>query len=450
MIQPNATSLPSGPFSPGQTQSTYFALYADDCLLHFALDELTPKQLEDHEANIALTAMLQVALTFMGREQDHAALHDKFLDAPWAETLTFYNGHFKALFDNIIPPTNYHYFPREGFYEAIADTHLPTELLSLYMVSGSNLALHDSRQAWELSQKVNSKMHFAATAPAAGIPVPETTVLTKATLASAGHAFFERHPAGAILKIQGLAGSRNVAPVASLEQAQAYVDEFPDDLQVLLQQQLDTSEFVEMTVDLNVRDSGVEITNTRKILFADGLWVGNYLSPSVTLSAQQRKVCLQVGDYVRKLGYCAPQGFNCGIDFFVRADSQPSNSQPTNSQPTVVIEINARWTGGLFPAQLIDRLGVHHEDCVAFIDIISTKALPKYLDFIRHYGTSQTFSEQGFRIVPMGFSPFTQTLDGIERMYVWQVIVGNYAEFAQQKNQVLGSTELPTANLITL
>lgn len=441
MTNTNATTLPSGPFSPGQTQSAFFALYADDCLLHFKLEDLTPKQQEDHNANIALTAMLQVALTYMGRENDHAALHDKFLQTPWAETLAFYNDHFKALFGNVIPPTNYHYFPNDGFYEAIADTHIPTELLCLYMISGSNLVLHGSEAAWRLSQRVNSKMHFAATAPAANIPVPATLVLTKAKLAQNGQAFFDQHPAGAMLKIQGLAGARNVASVSSLAEAQEYVDEFDDDLDVLLQEKLDASKFVEMTVDLNVTDTSVEITNTRKILFADGLWVGNYLSPTVTLSKQQQQVCLNVGEYVQKLGHAAPQGFNCGIDFFVRPDAP---------EELTVIEINARWTGGLFPAQLIERLGLQNEHCVAFIDLLSVNARPAYLEFIRNFGSEQSAHDFGFRIIPMGFSPFTQTMNDTQSMFVWQVIVGDYAAFTLQKDRVLGATELPTANLITL
>ena len=86
----STNNLPNGPFSPGQSQSTYFAMYADDCQLHFELAELTPKQLDDHAANIALTAMLQVALTYMGRNKDHVALHDTFEDAPWDAALAFY------------------------------------------------------------------------------------------------------------------------------------------------------------------------------------------------------------------------------------------------------------------------------------------------------------------------------------------------------------------------
>lgn len=445
----HATQMPSGAFSPGQRQSTFFAFYADDCLLHFKLDALTPKQREDHEANIALTAMLQVALTYMGKSTDHAALHDKFLESPWTEMLAFYNEHFKSLFGDVIPPENYHYFPRERFYESLADTVLPTELLSLYMVSGSNLALHGSEQAWQLSQRVNSKMHFAATAPAAGIPVPHTQVMKKASLPIAGAEFFARYPNGGMLKIQGLAGARNVTSVATLADAQAYVEEYDDDLSVLLQQKIDPAEFVEMTVDLNVSDNSVEITNTRKILFAEGLWVGNYLSPSVSLTDHQKEVCLQVGDYVRKLGYSAPEGLNCGIDFFVRAPA-PSRAATAQDNDILVIEINARWTGGLFPAQLIARLGAQDENCVAFIDVISRSRLDDYLALVRQFGDVSSLHKHRFRVVPMGFSPFTQFSDDVEQVYVWQVVIGDYSAFKRAKGVALPATELPTADLITI
>ena len=442
----STNNLPNGPFSPGQSQSTYFAMYADDCQLHFELAELTPKQLDDHAANIALTAMLQVALLYMGRNKDHVALHDTFQQAPWDATLAFYGSHFEALFGDVVPPAHYHYFPSNGFYEAIGQSQVTTELVNLYMVSGSNIALHNSQRAWQLSQKVNSKMHFARTAPLAGIPVPATQVMTKATLTTEGAEFFQDHPAGVMLKIQGLAGSRNVTYCANLAEAFAYVAEFEDKLPVLLQERLDASRYTEMTVDLNVTDTTVEITNTRKILFAEGLWVGNYLSPEVELSEAQKAICLRVGNYVRELGYASPQGFNCGIDFFVHPDAPDE---------LIVIEINARWTGGLFPAQLIERLGVQQQASVAFIDVISLSALEVYLSFIETHGLvdkqgARRPFDRAFHIVPMGFSPFTQEIERNTCVYVWQVVVGDFSEFVRTKNQALGSTELPTANLISV
>lgn len=425
-----------GAFTPGQQKSVNFALWADDCLLHFTEAQWTSKQREDHEANIVLTAMLQVALTYMGRKKDYAAMHDTFKQSPWRETLQLYNRIFIELFDDVIPESHYHYHPREGFYQSVANAEQPADLLGLYMVSGSNLCLHNDPAAWALSQRVNSKMHFAETAPGAGIPVPETLVSSKSGLDdNAARSFFDRHASsGVMVKVQGLAGARNVVAVRSLEEAKAFVADFSDDLDVLLQQRLDAGAYKEMTVDLKVADDGIEIANVRQILFADGLWVGNYISDRLCLSDRQRDVCMAVGRYVRKLGYTAPEGLNCGIDFFVRDDD------------IVVIEINARWTGGLFPAELLKRLQAEHEHSVAFIDVISESKLADYLGFMQ----SHLHPGGDFRMVPMGFSPFPQDFDGTASVYMWQVVIGDYEAFKRAKNAALGAAELPTADAITL
>lgn len=428
---------PFGPFTPDQDASVYYAFYADDCLLFFNEEELTPRQRADHQDNIALTAMLQVALTYMGQGKDHVALHDKFKEQPWAALLSFYQNIFAELFTDVVPLDHYHYFPNQKFYEAVAQTKLPTDLLGLYMVSGSNLALHQSHEAWSLSQKVNSKMHFSATAPAAGLPVPATLVCTKQDLGNAETTqFFAQHNNQVMIKILGLAGARNVTAVTSLTEAQAYIEEFEPDLDLVLQQQLDTREFTEMTVDLKVSDTDIRITNVRKILFADGLWVGNYISDRLTLSDAQRDVCLTVGEYVRELGHSSAEGYNCGIDFFVNGDD------------ITLIEINARWTGGLFPAHLIKRLNAQHEHSVAFIDILNVAQLPQYQQFL--LDNLHGSADGSFRLIPMGFSPFVQDMSGEQRIYVWQVVIGDYERFKQAKNAVLGTNELPTADAITL
>ena len=426
---------PARPYSPGQTEPVTFVMRADDCLLHFEEGALTPRQQADHQANIALTAMLQVALLFMGRSKDHLALHDRFLNRPWEDALRRYQQHFAELLGDVIPLEHLHYYPNDGFYEAVAEDEPPTPRYSLYMVSGSNLAVHQDREAWALSQRVNSKMHFAATAPAAGLPVPETLVCTKRALGNEDtRAFFRRHSTGVMIKLQGLAGARNVAAANDIADAVDYVAEFDDAIDVLLQERLDTASHTEMTVDLTITPDEVIITNVRRILFADGLWVGNYLSETLTLSSRQRDVCLAVGHYVRDQGYVADEGVNCGIDFFVHGDD------------ITVIEINARWTGGLFPAHLLKRLGIGAEDAIAFIDLVSASRFDEYLAFIDRHRNGN----DGFRFLPMGFSPFTQAINGQERIYVWQVVVGDFEHFQRTKNDALGAGELPTADLISL
>ncbi|MFK7913380.1 MAG: hypothetical protein AB8B93_05660 [Pseudomonadales bacterium] len=410
--------------------------------MHFSPSQWTPRQRLDHEANIVLTAMLQVALLFMGRSKDQAALQDLFQETRWQRALQQYHALFVELFDDVIPLEHLHYHPRADFYESVArslaDQGSTPELLSLYMVSGSNAVLHQDPEALQLSQRVNSKMHFARTAPQAGLPVPASLVVSCAEIEGAAVAdFFTQHARaeGLMVKVQGLAGSRSVAQLHSVPQAVEFVAGLDSSVEVLFQERLDLRKYTEMTVDLTISDNAIEITNVRKILFADGLWVGNFISDSLELTPRQRARCLQVGRYVREQGYVRPEGLNCGIDFFVPND--PADDD------LIVIEINARWTGGLFPAHLLERLQLQSHNSVAFIDVVSEARFDDYLDFIAAHVQGSKF-----RALPMGFSPFVQVIDGLERLYVWQVVTGDFAAFRAAKNQQLGATELPTADLI--
>ena len=216
-----------------------------------------------------------------------------------------------------------------------------------------------------VSRNLNSKVHFAKHAPQFGLPVPATLHCQKKDLASESvAAFFAAYPKPLMLKTLGLAGARNVTTVGSVIDAADYVAEYADAMDVILQERLDVADYTEMTVDLFVGDDDIRITNVRRIMFADGLWVGNLLGPSVQLSADHERELIRVGEYARSHGFSAPQGLNLGVDYFVR------NAAANAALPELLItEINARWTGGLFPAELVRRLGVGDADVLAFIDL---------------------------------------------------------------------------------
>ena len=66
---------------------------------------------------------------------------------------------------------------------------------------------------------------------------------------------------------------------------------------------------------------------------------------------------IQVGAYAREQGHVAVEGINCGIDYFISGDD------------VIVTEINARWTGGLFPAEFLRRLQID-SPAIAFFDMV--------------------------------------------------------------------------------
>ena len=430
-----------GSFLPDQPYVCLYAMAGDDCSLHFELDDLTPGQQADHEANQALTGMLQLALTGIGKPQDYVALYERFQEPPWAAALDVYHRTFARMGLSPVDASHFRYHPRDGFYQSVARDPTSVEMVNLYMTSGSNAVLHDNARALEISRNVNSKLHFALHAPKFGIPVPHTLVTTKAALDGAEVAdLFRRYPHGLMLKTLGLAGARNVTSVDSVDDCKAYLEEYADDLEILLQEKLDTRRFTEMTVDLNVSDQQISISNVRQILFADGLWVGNLLGHSVPLSAAHQAVMLKVGEYARAHGYSTPEGGNCGVDYFIDGDD------------VIVTEINARWTGGLFPVQFLRQLG-WTGDAVAFIDMAHQEELHQLLSFIDSHRYDPAAPPQGagaFAFVPMGFSPYPTELQGEPYVFVWQIVLGDFEAFKQARRDELPERAFITAERISL
>lgn len=430
-----------GSFFPLQSKSTFYAMAGDDCSLFFDLEKLTEKQQADHMANIVLTAMLQVALIALGKRSDHVGLYEEFQSEPWAGLLRRVCDIFQAAGFETIPPQHFVYGRKLDFYDSIADRLPAVDLVSLYMVSGSNGVIHNSPEALAISRNLNSKFHFAAHAPAFGIPVPQTHVTTKAGLnAPETTRFLEDHLQrdGAImLKISGLAGARNVTAVTSLAEALDYVVQYDDDMAVLLQKKLDLSRFTEMTVDLCVTDTATRIANVRRILFADGVWVGNFVPASTPLTAAQEAVLLKVGDYARSHGLGAPEGNNCGIDFFVGPEGE-----------IIVTEINVRWTGGLFPTQAVQRIKPQGIDAVVCFDVCPLAEIDAYLGFVEAHRPGP--DEGAFSCLSLGFTPFEQDIAGMPHIYVWHLVMGDFAEFHRQKCARLAKGVLPTTDLIRL
>jgi hypothetical protein len=430
-----------GSFFPEQSSSTFYAMAGDDCSLFFDLDKLTEKQQADHLANIVLTGMLQVALIALGKKTDHVGLYEEFQAEPWAGLLERYRRNFLAAGFETIPPEHFIYGRKLDFYNSIADRVPAVDLVSLYMVSGSNGVIHKSPEALAVSRNLNSKFHFAANAPAFGIPVPETFVTTRKGLSEpVSVAFLEDYlgrDGAVMLKISGLAGARNVTSISSLAEALEYVAQYGDDMAVLLQQKLDFSRFTEMTVDLCVTDTETRIANVRRILFAEGVWVGNFVPAANPLTREQEAILLKVGDYARSHGLGAPEGNNCGIDFFVGPSGE-----------IIVTEINVRWTGGLFPTQAVQRIRPQGVNAVVCFDICPLTEIDAYLNFVEAHRPGP--DEGDFSCLSLGFAPFEQDIGGSPHIYVWHLVIGDFTAFHADKCVRLAKGVLPTTDLIRL
>ncbi len=424
-----------GSFSPSQVQRTLYAMAGDDCSLHHDLDKLTSKQQVDHAENQMLTAALQVALVGLGKPDDEVALLTEFSEPDWQPLFYHYHDLFSRMGLNPVQKSGLHYVPLAEYYSQVANVASGAELLNLYMISGDNAVLHQSEEALQISRNVNSKLHFARHAPDAGIPVPETHIFSHLQIRQgAADPFFARNPGGVMLKILGLAGARNVTAVAGRDECEAYIAEFDDSLEVLLQEKLDTDRYTEMTVDLTISHSRVEINNVRKLLFAQGKWAGNYFGPDNSLSPAHREVLLAVGEYAREQGHVQEEGTNCGIDYFVDGDE------------VIVTEINARWTGGLFPAEFLRQLA-YDGPAIAFFDTVPL-AEKEALESFQRLTYPSASDDQVFAMVPMGFCPFTIGEPGEEVFITWQLVLGDFQAFVRARDAHLSDAAFPTASTI--
>ncbi len=232
-------------------------------------------------------------------------------------------------------------------------------------------------------------------------------------------------------KILGLSGARNVTVVNSQQDCLDYVAEFPDDLDVILQEQLNLERFTEMTVDLRITPDDISIANVRKIMFAEGLWVGNLIGPDVIVTDAHKEVLMRVGEYARAHGFVLPEGINCGVDYFIAGDD------------VMVTEINARWTAGLFPTEIIKMAGAQQETAVAFVDLVAADKFDTYLDFIEQHLYS--VSPADYAVIPNGVSAIPQTIDGQEYFFGWQTITGDFEAFKLERREQLGEGVLMRA-----
>ena len=262
-------------------------------------------------------------------------------------------------------------------------------------------------------------------------------LLTKGTLDSPlAHGFIAKHGNKVMMKVLGLAGARNVTTVTSIQEAKDYVAEYEDSMELILQQRLDLTRFTEMTVDLRVTPDEIVIANVRKIMFADGVWVGNLIGPDVILTEAHKEVLLNVGAYARAQGFVCREGINCGIDYFIAGDE------------VMVTEINCRWTGGLFPTEMIRKVGAQNESCVAFVDMVRDDKFNDWLGFVDRHLWKETEGE--FAMIPLGFSPIPQVIDGVDHFLTWQVVAGDFDAFKQARRDELGDGALMRADSISL
>ena len=70
------------------------------------------------------------------------------------------------------------------------------------------------------------------------------------------------------------------------------------------------------------------------------------------------------------------------------------------------------------------------------------------IDFVDRYLYGET--EGAFSVIPLGFSPIPQVIDGGNEYFSWQVIAGDFEAFKVARREELGDGVLMRAETISL
>ena len=429
------TKIPLGPFYPIQKDSSLFAMSAGD--IFFQYDELTSMHREQRNHSFQLVGMFQTITIFMGDIKDSAALYSTFLDKEWIDSFEWLYGCFHSTGLPIIQKENLHFLPPDTFYSDLAQLEHKNKNITVGAFCHENHFLSSLEGALQISQIVNSKMELARNANRYDIPIPPTLVTTKQRLHSGEvFSFIDDYGPEVMMKISGLGGSFNVKRIQSPDEALRHIEEFSEETEVLLQKQLGSSEYREMTVDFVITDKECKIDNTREVLFADGMWVGNHLKRDLSLSEKQKEILLRCAKWLQSEGYCHPNGFVCGADFFL------------GDNDLQVIEINGRWTGGQTVERAQKKLDVGSEDVYAFMDKLSFNKMKEYQRFVNENLYTIEAKVDTFKLFPLGIAPHIKHEQENEVSMVWIMVIGDIQAFVTAKEEALGAKELPTSNQV--
>ena len=430
--------MKSGAFFPNRPLPTLYAMSADDIPLYFDMDDLTEKQKADQFEQNQLMAMLQVSLLSISKPEDYVGMFEAFTESPWRDFLVRHHQLMSQVGVPMVPLEHTLYAPMDTFYETLAADLPPVELVTFLMMSRSNEVIHKDQGAIDQMLKLNSKFHFAENAPTFGIPVPDTIVATQPLANNElAELFFAKHENQIIVKMTGQPGARNVKTVNSVSEAAEFLKDYRDEDPVLVQQRLPLDQYVEWTIDLLLTDTSIEVDNVRRILVAEGLWIGNHIPAEMPLTTEQQATLINVGEYVRTHGIGTSVGENIGIDFFIGPDEE-----------IVVTEINPRWTAGLFPSEALKRTNREARDAVAYFELVHHDQYSDFLDFISELLPGE--STRDYSIFPLGFSPFKLEIEGTPHVYCWLIIMGDFPAYRNDARDLLGAGSLPNGNLIPL
>lgn len=423
----------AGPYYPKGNRAFLYCMIGDEALMFKPKDRLNAYQRQHVDSmrfDILAFSMCFVAIS---RPQDSI-----YLDRLFLEEKEFFDWHRDIYAKAGLRSSKRLFFHEpDHIYSEALKARREDELISTVCFSHQLQGACTMSRRLAVSKRVNSKVQLVARAATAGFRTPKSVLLAKRQLTRAAlRRHFDFPKRGLFLKTDGVGGGFNVKSVNGFEECQAFARDFEPGTLFVAQEKVDRSIYSEGIVDYAVRSNGIEILSARLKLVANNSWFGGVYSSRLAFTESQIRNLERCIRDVQAQGYHCEEGFICGLDFFQSKDDQ------------LITDINARWTGGLPVAILLDKLGLAGTTAYSHLDELSQSEILKYRRFVQKHlytpGGDFKPAEGAFRIFPVSFSP--KVNDG--KLYVWFAVIGDYHAFALEKNLRFSPGSLPLSDTV--
>ncbi len=416
-------SKPVGPFLPQADKPTVFCMAPDEPVMFRSEQRLNEK--EKKELALMRYSILPWSMAFvaLAGASDEVVLDEIFLSH--RDLFDWHVTQYRAA--GLSSTRRLHFSAPDAMYSRALS--IPDKPVTCICFSYALNARQSIPRELELSQKVNSKIQLVTQAKRSTFQVPKSQVHPKRAISrELLEKEFSFPRKKVLIKTDGLGGGFNVKPVRTMSDLRKFLTHYPDSERFVIQEHVGDAD--EFSADFSAASDALEPLNVRMSLVADGQWFGNIYSPHIGLSASGYRNLLRCAKSVHQSGYRAESPMVFGIDFLQTPRSH------------YVLEVNARWTGGLPVSLLIERLGLSEQLIHSHFDQLPAAATKKYQRFCERYGL-RSRNKKPFRIFPLGFGPKS---DG--DFNVFYFVTGDYEAFVKTHQAELGRDTLPFSQLV--
>lgn len=362
-----------------------------------------------------------------------------YLDAIFLNKEDFFDWHKKVYASvGIEHSENLHFLEPDEIYPDALINCKNGELVTTISLSHKLQSCVDLSRKIAISKKANSKKELPAQAAKAGFAIPKSGLFASEDLCLEKiqeHFDFPAHDL--IMKADGLGGGVNVRTITSLSDCHEFAKDFARDEIFILQERLDFTKYDQYMADFVIRDNGIECVSTRLKLVAGNRWFCNIYSPRVLVNGQNLPDLIRCAENLRELGYSSETGFVCGIDFFQR------------NKEVLITDVNARWTGGLPAAILLEKLNLNEHLVTSHLDHILESDMAHYQKFVEKHlycpESNAALERPGsFALLPLSFS--AQARESM--LAVWFLVIGDFLEFLNAKPDYELRDSLPLSDIV--